>query len=195
MCNVVFSCLAVASTAAGSPARHRNFVDPGYSSWSRCVEVRESDDACAKRVGFRVRPPGSRASQVLAAPETQETPLSVVVVRVNKVPILRQYSPGFPVKPCNIWTIAVRASSRTATRATRAWPSTRRSRTRPTRTSRGPRRSRSARSAGRRAGPSCPTRCAAARLSPLISPIPSPRRPRNLRRPFVVAGAPRGTSG
>jgi hypothetical protein len=34
------------------PARRRNFVDPGYSSWSRCVEVRESDDACAERVGF-----------------------------------------------------------------------------------------------------------------------------------------------
>ncbi len=57
MCNVVvFSCLAVASTAAGSPARRRNFVDPGYSSWSRCVEVRESDDACTKHIGFRLRP-------------------------------------------------------------------------------------------------------------------------------------------
>ena len=63
------------------------------------------------------------------------------------------------------------------TRATRAWPSTRRWKTRPSRTSRGPRRSRSARSAGRRAGPSCPTRCAAARLSPLISPSPSPDAP------------------
>ena len=31
----------------------------------------------------------------------------MVVVRVNKVPILRQYSPGFPVKPCNIYGIAV----------------------------------------------------------------------------------------
>ena len=28
-------------------ARRRNFVDPCYSSCSRCVEVRESDDACA----------------------------------------------------------------------------------------------------------------------------------------------------
>ena len=35
------------------------------------------------RVGFRSRPPSSRASQVLAAPETQETPLSVVVTHGN----------------------------------------------------------------------------------------------------------------
>ena len=39
---------AAAGTAA-PPARRRNFVDPGYSSWSRCVEVRESDYACAER--------------------------------------------------------------------------------------------------------------------------------------------------
>ena len=32
---------------AATTARRRNFVDPCHSSWSRCVEVRESDDACA----------------------------------------------------------------------------------------------------------------------------------------------------
>ena len=37
-----------AATAA-PPARRRNFVDSFYSSCSRCVEVRESDYACAER--------------------------------------------------------------------------------------------------------------------------------------------------
>ena len=33
----------------------------------------------------------------------------MVVVRANKVPTPRQYSPRFPVKPCNFYGIAVRA--------------------------------------------------------------------------------------
>ena len=84
---------------AATTARRRNFVDPCHSSWSRCVEVRELSGLAA--------PP--QTIKVLVPSRAAESSIRASCVRKAKVPTPRHYSPGFPVKPCNFYGIAVRA--------------------------------------------------------------------------------------
>ncbi len=94
---------------AATTARRRNSVDACYSCQSPCIERHERDNRPARTSVFVSQAFKPEPAKYLAAETREIASARGSCARKIDVSTLRQYSPQFPVKPCNFYGIAVRA--------------------------------------------------------------------------------------